>query len=68
MITVIYFFNKKIIKRTFTEQFIKHYESIKACTTLPGIPGKTGNDLLKENPATMNFYKELINDLKNKNN
>jgi hypothetical protein len=59
--------DKSIIKRTFSNQFIKHYDNIKDCKSLPGFENKNGNDLIKENPATMNFYDELIIDLKNKN-
>lgn len=59
--------DKNVIKRTFSDQYVKHYDKIKDCATLPGLESKNGNDLLKENPAAMTFYDELIKDLKNKN-
>ena len=59
--------DKIVIKRTFSQQYIKHFDNIKACQRIPGLEPKTGNDLLKENPATLTFYDELMRDLKNKN-
>jgi hypothetical protein len=59
--------DKIVIKRTFSKQYIKHFDNIKACHTIPGLEPKTGNDLLKENPATLLFYDELMSELKTKN-
>jgi hypothetical protein len=56
--------DKTVITRTFSEQYIKHYESIKACGLLPGL-NKTGNNILNENRAAMLFYDELISAHKN---
>lgn len=55
--------DKTMIKQTFGEGFLEMYQSIEKCPTLPGVGklGKelTGKQLLLENPAAMNFYKEL---------
>ena len=56
--------DKVVIKRTFSQQYIKHFDNIKACQIIPGLELKTGSDLLKENPATIAFYDELKLDLK----
>jgi len=59
--------DKSVIKRTFADQFIKHCDNIKACASIPGFTNKTGTDILREAPATLSFYDELMTDLKNKN-
>lgn len=50
-----------IIRRTFRNIFMKLYEQVDRCGELPGL-GKTGRDLLKENPAAMTFYQQLLNE------
>jgi len=58
--------DKVVIKRTFSQQFIKFFDNINACKIIPGSEPKTGSDLLKENPATLAFYNELKRELNNK--
>ena len=48
----------KIIKRTFSNQFIAHYESIEECLTVPGF-NTSGKGLLKDNRAATEFYNAL---------
>lgn len=48
-----------VIRRTFRNIFMKLYEQVDRCGELPGL-GKTGRDLLKENPAAMTFYHQLL--------
>lgn len=50
--------DEKIIRRTFKEQFVEHYESIEKCTSLPGI-SLDGKGLLKQNRAAVQFYNSL---------
>ena len=50
-----------VIRRTFRNIFMKLYEQVDRCGELPGL-GKTGRDLLKENPAAMAFYQQLLNE------
>ena len=50
-----------VIRRTFRNIFMKLYEQVDRCGELPGL-GKTGRDLLKENPAAMTFYQQLLNE------
>ncbi|MGL6429725.1 MULTISPECIES: DUF4760 domain-containing protein [Aeromonas] len=47
-----------IIRRTFKEQFMEHYESIERCLILPGLK-LNGKQLLKENKAASQFYMSL---------
>ncbi|WP_421348836.1 DUF4760 domain-containing protein [Aeromonas veronii] len=47
-----------IIRRTFKEQFMDHYESIERCSSLPGLK-LNGKQLLKENKAASQFYMSL---------
>jgi hypothetical protein len=51
--------DEKVIKRTFRDQFMMHYEDIGKCTSL--LPGTTydGKDLLKQNRAATVFYTKL---------
>lgn len=58
--------DKDVIKRTFSQQFIRQFDKINACKIIPGFVSKTGNDLLNENPATLAFYKELMIELNKK--
>ena len=51
--------DKGIIKRTFRDGFMRHYQAINACVSVPGT-NKTGSQLLAENRAAMAFYNELI--------
>lgn len=48
----------KVVKRTFREQFIKHYEDIKNCSNIQGID-EDGRGLLKQNPSAELFYRKL---------
>lgn len=50
--------DEQIIRRTFKEQFIEHYESIEKCTNIPGLL-IDGRQLLRENRATVQFYQKL---------
>ncbi len=50
-----------VIRRTFRNIFMKLYEQVDRCGEVPGL-GKTGRDLLKENPAAMTFYQQLLNE------
>jgi hypothetical protein len=50
-----------VIRRTFRNIFMKLYEQVDRCGELPGL-GKTGRDLLKENPAAMTFYQQLLDE------
>ncbi len=53
--------DEQIIKRTFSEQYIKHYENIERCGILKGC-GHDGKSLLKENKAAMQFYLKMNNE------
>ncbi|MBD8625544.1 hypothetical protein IFT64_01185 [Oxalobacteraceae sp. CFBP 8753] len=50
--------DEKVILRTFNEQFLGHYESIKKCNLIPGL-GIDGEQLLLENRATIEYYRKL---------
>jgi hypothetical protein len=52
----------QVIRRTFREGFIYHYEQVKACGELERMNGKTGADLLRENRAAQAFYTQLIDE------
>ena len=49
-----------VIKRTFRTIYMNLYEQVERCGPLPGLEPKTGRDLLKENPAAMAFYQQLL--------
>ena len=51
--------DKKVVKRTFSEQFVEHYEQVKRCRSI--IPGLKydGEGLLKQNRAATEFYRYL---------
>ncbi len=53
--------DEDVIKRTFKDQFMGHYESVRACGVLKSI-GKTGEALLNENLAARNLYKQWDNE------
>lgn len=48
----------KIIRRTFKDQFIMHYEDIKRCRSILGLT-IDGESLLKQNKAATEFYNSL---------
>lgn len=48
----------KIIRRTFRDEFMNHFLSIKQCTNIPGM-GISGEQLLRQNRATLKFFNEL---------
>ena len=50
--------DEQVIRRTFKDQFMKHYESIERCTGIPGL-NIDGKKLLLENKATSLFYQKL---------
>lgn len=52
--------DERIIMRTFKDQFMKHYENISRCQEIPNL-NCDGDKLLKENKATIQFYKKLVN-------
>ena len=47
-----------IIKRTFKDQFIMHYDDIKGCQKIPGI-NESGESLVRQNKAATQFYISL---------
>lgn len=50
--------DEKIIRRTFKEQFMQHYESIEKCASVPGTT-LSGKDFLMQNRAAVQFYNSL---------
>lgn len=50
--------DEQIIRRTFREEFIKHYQAIKQCDTLPGYH-INGEQLLTQNRAASAFFDTL---------
>ena len=53
--------DEKVIKRTFSSDFMTLYRAIESCTKIPGL-SKTGKDLLLEAKAASLFYKKLENE------
>lgn len=56
--------DKAIIKRTFSEVFIKQYEAIRRCPKMEIFGNRNGDELVKDNKAAMSFYDELIEEYK----
>jgi hypothetical protein len=50
--------DEKVIRRTFKDQFMEHYESIEKCASLPGLL-IDGKELLKQNKAAIQFFNSL---------
>lgn len=50
----------QIIRRTFRDGFVTHFDQVKACGPLPNMNGKTGMDLLRENRAALSLYERLM--------
>lgn len=50
--------DEKIIRRTFKDQFMQHYDSIDRCTSLPNT-SMNGRDFLMQNKAAVQFYNRL---------
>lgn len=53
--------DEQTIMRTFSAQFVKHYENIEKCPAMPDLGGKDGKSILKENNSTAEFYIKLSN-------
>jgi|APLak6261690433_1056193.scaffolds.fasta_scaffold14276_2 hypothetical protein len=53
--------DEKVIKRTFSHDFMTLYDSIESCTKIPGL-SKTGKELLHEAKAATLFYIKLKNE------
>lgn len=53
--------DEDIIKRTFKDQFIKHFENIRDCQKIPSYH-LNGREILKENRAATAFYNKLEQD------
>ena len=49
---------EKVIRRTFKDQFIVHYDDVKRCRSIPGL-SVDGEGLLKQNRAATEFYNSL---------
>lgn len=50
--------DEALIKRTFWDGYIEHYEQIEQVPLMPSL-GTTGRQLLNENPAAQGFYQKL---------
>lgn len=50
--------DEQVIRRTFKDQFMDHYESVERCGLLPGLT-TDGKKLLLENRAATQFYQVL---------
>jgi len=48
----------QVIKRTFSELYLKLYDQVDSVAMVPGM-NLSGHDLLRQNPAAMAFYDEL---------
>lgn len=55
----------RVVKRTFSDVFIKQFDQIKKCGTLPGMT-VNGDDLLRESRAASAFYVELAKEHMNR--
>lgn len=58
--------DEKVISRTFSEQFISHFESISSCPDIGD--GRSGRTIIKENRAAELFYDRLERNRKNSGN
>lgn len=50
--------DKSVVKRTFKDQFLEHYDNVRKCRSIPGLQCD-GEDLLKQNRAATEFYNYL---------
>ncbi|WP_213150377.1 hypothetical protein ACMC9K_01820 [Pseudomonadota bacterium DY0742] len=50
--------DEDVIRRTFKEQFMMHFEDVKKCRSIPGMQ-EDGEALLKQNKAATQFYISL---------
>lgn len=50
--------DERVIRRTFKDQFMAHYEAVEKCTSLPGLDFD-GKGLLKQNKAAVQFFNSL---------
>ncbi|MRR56823.1 MAG: DUF4760 domain-containing protein [Deltaproteobacteria bacterium] len=50
--------DEKVIRRTFKDQFILHYDDVKRCRSIPGL-SVDGEGLLRQNKAATEFYQSL---------
>jgi hypothetical protein len=53
--------DEKVIRRTFKDQFIMHFDDVKRCLSIPGL-SVDGTGLLKQNKAATEFYNSLENE------
>lgn len=53
--------DEKVIRRTFKDQFIMHFDDVKRCLSIPGL-SVDGAGLLKQNKAATEFYNSLENE------
>ncbi|GGB51826.1 hypothetical protein GCM10011502_26220 [Oceanisphaera marina] len=53
--------DEQVIRRTFKEQFMMHYESVERCVNIPGLD-VDGKKLLRDNRAAFQFYQNLENE------
>lgn len=53
--------DEQVIRRTFKEQFMEHFESIEKCSNVPGL-NIDGKALLRQNRAASQFYRSLDNE------
>lgn len=58
--------DEKIIKRTFSGNYMSMYRAIESCNILPGL-SKSGKQLLLESRSTSLFYEKLKNEHLNNN-
>lgn len=50
--------DERIIRRTFKDQFMSHYDSVNKCISVPGTT-LSGQDFLMQNRAAVQFYNSL---------
>ncbi|MCQ8181130.1 hypothetical protein NP603_08420 [Methylomonas sp. SURF-1] len=58
--------DEKIIKRTFSDNYMSMYRAIESCNIVPGL-SKSGKQLLLDSKATSLFYEKLKNEHLNSN-
>lgn len=49
-----------VVKRTFKDRYIELYDLVKECGPIAQMQNKRGVELLRDNPAAMSFYDELM--------
>ncbi|WP_427500853.1 DUF4760 domain-containing protein [Methylomonas sp. MED-D] len=58
--------DERIIKRTFSDNYMSMYRSIESCNSIPGL-SKSGKQLLLESKSTSLFYEKIKNEHLNSN-